>query len=175
MKKIVFLFGALVTLIVCVALISGTDKNTVAVSDLVNTDLKKMVVQDPQTAALAASSYYIYPTGGTTYEIDTVTNATNDTVTIPVNLLTDRNGAWSVQATNISGTTSIIAIVQESTYLGTTSSATDWHEVTRDTFAATGNDWLFFDNITGFKMRLVLDGSGTQSTRVQTKFVAKPN
>ena len=175
MKRILFSIAAIAAVLGSVVLLSNTDVKTATVEQLTGTDLEKLAYQDPATGLVAASSYYIYPTGATTYEIDTVTNATNDTVTIPVNLLTDRNGAWSIQATNISGTTSIIAIVQESTYLGTTASATDWHEVTRDTFAATGNDWLFFDNITGFKMRLILDGSGTQSTRVQTKFVGKPN
>ena len=175
MKRILFSLAAFALVLCSVALLSNADKRTATVEQFAATDLADLAKVNPQEAEAAASSYYIYPTGSTTYEIDTVTNATNDTVTIPVNLLTDRNGVWSIQCTNLSGTTAIIAIVEESTYLGTTSSATDWHEIGRDTFSATGKDWIFLDHTTGFKQRLILDGSGTQSTRVQSKFVGKAN
>lgn len=133
----------------------------------------------PTEQAAAASSYYIYPSGGTTYNGDTITNATNDTVDIPDRLLNDRNWAWTITATNISGTSSVIAIVQEASTTGAASTAIDWDEIGRDTFApggsATVSDWIRGEHTTGFRHRLILDGSGTQSTRVQTKFVAKLN
>ena len=175
MKRILFSIAVIAAVLVSVVLLSNTDVKTATVAQLSGTDLCELATLAPEAALASASSYYIYPTGSTTYEGDTITNATNDTVTIPVNLLTDRNWAWSIQATNISGTTAIIAIVQESSYLGTTASATDWDEIGRDTFSATGTDWIRGDHTTGFKHRLILDGSGTQSTRVQTKFVGKPN
>jgi hypothetical protein len=176
MKRIIFICLALAAVLGSVALLSSTDMRTATASQLAGTDLAYLAQVSPAAAAEAASSaYYIYPTGATSYEGDTITNTTNDTVTVPVNLLTNREGCWWVTSNNISGTTAVIAIVQETSYLGTTSSAFDWTEVGRDTTATSETMQICFNRTEGFKQRLILDGyTGTQSTRIRTKFVAKP-
>lgn len=178
MKRILFICLALALVLGSAALISNTDVKTARVEQLTGTDLCELAQVNPGAALAASTSYYRYPTtttGTGAFVGDTITNATNDTVDIPVNLLTDRNWAWSIVCTNLSGTTAVIAIVQEASTTGTAASAVDWDEIGRDTFSATGQDWIRGSHTTGFKHRLILDGSGTQSTRVRTAFVAKPN
>jgi len=175
MKRILFSLAALAAVLASAALISNTDVKTATVEQLSGTDLARLARINADEAEVAASSYYIYPTGGTSYEGDTISNTTNDTVTIPVNLLSNREGCWWITSTNISGTTAVIAIAQEASYIGTVGSAFDWYEVGRDTIAGTDVSKICFDRITGYKMRLILDGyTGTQSTRIRTKFSAKP-
>lgn len=180
MERILFSLAAITAVLVSVVLVSSTDVRTATVEQMQGTDLANLAMLNTEDAEAAASSYYIYPTGSTSYEGDTISNTTNDTVTIPVNLLTDRNWAWAITASNISGTSAVIVIVQEASYLGTTSSAFDWDEIGRDTFApgssATVSDWIRGDHTTGFKQRIIIDGyTGTQSTRIRSKFIGKPN
>lgn len=131
-----------------------------------------IVVEEGEFPTIEAADYaierYAFPTGAST--VDTLTNAGNDTLTIPVNLFSLWNYNWTVQATNISGTTSIIAILQEKNYYGTA----NWYEVERDTISATGDirlSGLYGDGtggsglVEGQNQRLILDGSGTQSTQ----------
>lgn len=175
MKRILFICLALAAVLGSAALLSNTNVKTAAVEQLAGTDLAELAQYDPNAALAAASSYYIYPSGTTEYEIDTITNATNDTVTIPVNLLSNREGCWWITCTAISGTIGVTATVQESSYLGTTSSAFDWATVsTAASISAAGVTQICFNRTQGFKQRLILDGTGTQSTRFRTKFVAKP-
>lgn len=176
MKRFIFPLVAIVAVLVSVVMLSNTDVKTAAVEQLAGTDLAEQAKTSPDAALAAASSYYIYPTGATDYEIDTITNATNDTVTIPINLLSNREGCWWITCTAISGTIGVTATVQESSYLGTTASAFDWATVSSAaSISAAGVTQICFNRTQGFKQRLVLDGTGTQSTRFRTKFVAKPN
>jgi len=180
MKRIFLYLGAFALLLTATVLLtSSADGNTAAADQLSATDLCELASLDLYAAELAASTaYYRYPTttsGSSAFVGDTITNATNDTVEIPVNLLTDRNWAWTIVATNISGTTAVIATVEEASTTGTQAAAIDWDVIGRDTFSATGQDWIRGEHTTGFKQRLILDGSGTQSTRIRSAFVAKPN
>jgi hypothetical protein len=75
---------------------------------------------------------------------------------------------WSynyvVTAANVSGTTNIIAILQESN----ARTGNVWYEVERDTLAAAGTKRLHggttkpLGYVKGVRQRLILDGSGTQ-------------
>ena len=116
MKRIILICLALAAVVVSASLLSSTDVRTATVEQMQGTDLANLAMLSTEDAEAAASSYYIYPTGSTSYEVDTISNTTNDTVTIPVNLLTDRNWAWAITATNISGTSAVIVAVQEASY-----------------------------------------------------------
>lgn len=103
----------------------------------------------------------------------TITNAGNDTLTVPVNLISLWSYNWVVTATQTSGTTDIIAILQES---NATSGAV-WYEVERDTISGPGTVRLFGDGtnnyVYGLRQRLILDGSGTQVSPFATKLTLK--
>ena len=100
---------------------------------------------------------------------DTITNTENDTVEIPARLVSDWSGGWHVQATSLSGTVQLANTVEESlSYNGT-----DWVSVDTLNNSAAGTKRAEQDRVYGFRQRLVIDGSGTQSTRYTVYFVAK--
>jgi hypothetical protein len=120
-------------------------------------------------SALTASTNPVYQTGET---IDTIANAANDTLTFAPNLISKWIYNHTVDVTSLSGTVNIIAILQENNER----TGGTWYEVERDTLAAAGQIRLHGaynasknSQVTGFvkglRQRLVLDGSGTQSSR----------
>lgn len=102
--------------------------------------------------------------------IDTITNAENDTITLTAKLYSQFQFNWTVITTQLSGTQSINAIVQESA----SDSDTDWYPV--DTVALSGSadlDRIVGTAVYGVRQRLIIDGSGTQSTRYRVYPVFK--
>lgn len=93
---------------------------------------------------------------------DTITNAANDTLSLPVTLSSLWTYNYVLNATQASGTTSIIMIVQENN--ATTGSI--WYESGRDTLAGAGtirvNTTDISTHVLGSRQRVILDGSGTQ-------------
>lgn len=93
---------------------------------------------------------------------DTITDAGNDTLTVPVTLSSLWTYNYVVNATQTSGTTAIIAILQENN----ATSGAIWYELERDTIAGAGLVRLHGLDIGSFvkgsRQRLILDGSGTQ-------------
>lgn len=91
---------------------------------------------------------------------DTITNTEADTLAIPVNLLSNWTYGYSVVLGNLSGTTNVAVVLQQSHML---SGETDWK--TLATFTGTSGI-LHLDGIdvTAIRHRLILTGSGTQSS-----------
>jgi hypothetical protein len=95
---------------------------------------------------------------------DTITDATNDTLLIPTSLVSLWSYNHVITAVNVSGTTSIIAVLQENN----ARTGTVWYEVERDTLAAAGTKRLHggainaLGYVKGVRQRLILDGAGTQ-------------
>lgn len=118
--------------------------------------------------------YYIYPAGATSYVSDTITDAENDTLYLGANLISRWSYNWHINTTQLSGTENIIAIVQETNNASASQSTpTDWIEVARDTFTANEDGRITGETVYGIKQRLILDGSGTQSTTYSVKFAGK--
>lgn len=92
----------------------------------------------------------------------TITNAGNDTLSIPVTLSSLWTYNYVINAAQTSGTTAIIAIVQENN----ATSGAIWYESQRDTLAGAGTLRLYTQDIgthvLGSRQRVILDGSGTQ-------------
>jgi len=118
---------------------------------------------EPDTAYQTSAPFYSYSLS------DTITNTENDTIDIPARLVSDWSGGWHVQATSLSGTVALANTVEESlSYNGT-----DWVSVDTINHVAAGTRRMEQDRVYGFRQRIVIDGSGTQSTRYTVYFVAK--
>lgn len=93
---------------------------------------------------------------------DTITNAANDTLSLPVTLSSLWTYNYVLNATQASGTTSIICIVQENN----ATSGSIWYESARDTLTGAGtirvNSTDIGTYVLGSRQRVILDGSGTQ-------------
>lgn len=121
------------------------------------------------SSAMQASTNPIYQIPET---IDTITNTENDTLPVPSTLISLWSYNHTIDITSLSGTVSVIAILQENNER----TGGTWYEVERDTAAAAttlrlhgkynssqvanGLGW-----VKGVRQRLILDGNGTQSTR----------
>jgi hypothetical protein len=118
---------------------------------------------EPDTSYQTSAPFYSYSLS------DTITNTENDTIDIPARLVSDWSGGWHVQATSLSGTVALANTVEESlSYNGT-----DWVSVDTINHVAAGTRRMEQDRVYGFRQRIVIDGSGTQSTRYTVYFVAK--
>ena len=101
---------------------------------------------------------YTYP-----WPSDTITNTGADTLTVPTTLVSLWSYNYVITAANVSGTTSIIAVLQESN----ARTGTVWYEVERDTLAAAGTKRLHggaintLGYVKGLRHRLILTGTGT--------------
>lgn len=134
-----------------------------------------MLMSNSSSSSVTSSSnYYLYPTSTTGYTSVTITNAANDTTLLGANLLSRWSYCWHINSTQTSGTESVIAILQETNNASSSQSTpTDWIEVDRDTLTANEDLRMTGDIVYGVKQRLILDGSGTQSTAITLKFVGK--
>lgn len=118
---------------------------------------------EPDTAYQTSAPFYSYSLS------DTITNTENDTIEIPARLVSDWSGGWHVQATSLSGTVQLANTVEESlSYNGT-----DWVSVDTLNNSAAGTTRAEQDRVYGFRQRIRIVGSGTQSTRYTVYFVAK--
>lgn len=110
-----------------------------------------------------------------TFTADTITNAENDTLTISPNLISFWSYNWTLRATQESGTKDVIFILQESNER----TGDSWYEVERDTASGSGTTItrLFGSGLSGraqgVRQRVILDGSGTQSTTYVVKATYK--
>ena len=97
-----------------------------------------------------------------TITADTITNTEADTLTISNLLYSPWHYNWTFVTTQLSGTQAIVARLYESN----TVSGTDWIQV--DTLALSGSadlDRLVGTVTYGIRQRVILTGSGTQSTK----------
>jgi hypothetical protein len=110
----------------------------------------------------ARSTYQYAP------DADTITDAEIDTLMPDFRFWSHWAYHYTIDVDNISGTTNIIAILQERS--GDTTG--DWFEVGRDTLSAAGTIRLPLTTDTdpqkgqvqGRRQRLIIDGAGTQSS-----------
>lgn len=131
----------------------------------IDTDIKELIADmgiTPDDAENLAARNWFYQTTS-----DTITDAENDTIVTNFGFYTQWTYNVTLEATQLSGTTSIIAILQEQNPYAT--SENDWYEVERDTISATGIIRLYggsgdLAHVKGRRQRVVLDGSGTQSS-----------
>lgn len=117
------------------------------------------------SALLESSSNPIYQTPETS---DTITDAENDTLSVSPNLISFWTYNHTIDITSLSGSVSIIAILQENNER----TGGTWYEVERDTATGAGQLRLHgadtpsgLGYVKGIRQRLILDGSGTQSTK----------
>lgn len=117
----------------------------------------------------SAGTYYDY-----TWTKDTISNALNDTLYLPARLtplLSDFQVCYSLIRTSISGTANVAGKVEETAY--PTGTVTDW--VSKATTAATTAtaEHLVLTHVYGMRQRIVIDGTGTQSTSYVLRVVLK--
>lgn len=129
-----------------------------------------MFAETTNKSAPAVSNTYTYE-----FTADTITNAENDTINMSVQLLDAWVPVAFLETTQLSGTQAINLIIQENSKLTGT---TGWISV--DTVALSGSsdlDRLSYPAapywVRGKRMRIIIDGSGTQSTRYTGRVIAK--
>ena len=107
-----------------------------------------------------------------TWALDTITNAANDTLVLPWSLQSRYTGALQITRTNISGTTNLAVSIQASV---TSSSGTDATWVTVATTSATTAtaELLTLAETYGQRYRIIVDGTGTQSSSYRLSWVSK--
>lgn len=107
-----------------------------------------------------------------TWTLDTITNAANDTLTLPWTMQSRYTGALQITRTNISGTTNIAVSIQASV---TSASSTDVTWVTVATTSATTAtaELLTLAETYGQRYRIIVDGTGTQSSSYRLSWLGK--
>jgi len=123
-----------------------------------------------ESELVAASPVYEY-----TFTADTITDAENDTLTVSPYLISNWKYNWTARVNQESGTKSVIFILEESNER----TGDSWYEVERDTASGSGETItrLFGSGLSGrvagVRQRVVLDGSGTQSSTYTVKVTLK--
>lgn len=107
-----------------------------------------------------------------TWAKDTITNAANDTLTLPWVLQSRYTGALQITRTSISGTINLSVVIQASV-TGASSADVTW--VTVATSAGTGatNETLTLAETYGQRYRIIVDGTGTQSSSYRLSWLSK--
>lgn len=107
-----------------------------------------------------------------TWTLDTITNAANDTLTVPFTMQSRYTGALQITRTNISGTTNLAVSIQASV---TNSTSTDVTWVTVATTSATTAtaELLTLAETYGQRYRIIVDGTGTQSSSYRLSWLSK--
>lgn len=120
-----------------------------------------------ESAQAAASSGAVYKA----WTKDTITNAANDTLTLGYILSSPYQYAFQIRMTNISGTRAVKFYLEQTAATGSTRYMKVDSAITSGT---TVNDYLMKgQNVWGNKYRIIVDGSGTQSTAYQVDGLLK--
>lgn len=110
-----------------------------------------------------------------TFTADTITDAENDTLAISPALISNWFYNWTLRVTQATGTKNVIFILQESNER----SGDSWYEVERDTATGSGETIVrlygsgLSGRVSGVRQRVILDGSGTQSSTYVVKATLK--
>lgn len=144
---------------------------------LVISESKETVVYEN---AASAPNFYAYP-----WPLDTITNAANDTLYFPGRLrpvMSDFIQSYSITRTSISGTANVAVKIEESNhpYTGSTPPTLGWVTAINnlgaaaDTDATTATEELIkLPASYGVSYRVIVDGTGTQSTSYRVRVVLK--
>ena len=116
---------------------------------------------------MLASSSPIY---APTITGDTITDAGADTISVPGLLYSKWAASYTLSTTQLSGTQDLTFVVQESP----NSTGGPWVQVgTKSTSGATDVDRIEVATVYGVKHRIIVTGSGTQSTEYAIDAVMK--
>lgn len=107
-----------------------------------------------------------------TWTLDTITNAANDTLTVPFTMQSRYTGALQITRTNISGTTNIAVSIQASV-VNSTSTHTEWITVATTSATTATNELLTLAETYGQRYRIIVDGTGTQSSSYRLSWLSK--
>lgn len=129
-------------------------------------------------------SEYFADNGKTFYEYtwtkDTITNAANDTLTIPstqaiAQMYSDFEYSYTITRTNISGTTALALKIEQNDYpIGSSNAAASGAWVTLASGAATtATAEKLAGDCTTMRLRYIVDGSGTQSSSYTLRAIFK--
>lgn len=105
------------------------------------------------------------------FTLDTISNAANDTLSLPATDV-QSNYEWSyfITRTSISGTANIAVAIQAS---GVRSGSTDWTQVGVTSATTATNEIVSGTSFYGRRHRIIVDGTGTQSTSYKITAVLK--
>jgi hypothetical protein len=111
-----------------------------------------------------------------TQTVDTITNTESDTITIPAQFLDGWIPVVKFETTQLSGTQNLSFTFQESHSLTVSDWMTTGSAVT--TSGSTDSDIFRYASATtpvqsGLRSRIIITGTGTQSTRYVIRYVAK--
>ena len=121
----------------------------------------------PEAQSTAESQSIVYDAGSVKpyyhkeYSLDTITNAANDTLTLPVTLYSPFEGVFQIVRTSISGTANVALKVEQS---NTLTGNTDWVSVSTGSGTGATTEALQLTSMNGLRYRVIIDGTGTQST-----------
>ncbi len=104
----------------------------------------------------SASPFYTYAW------TDTITNTEADTLLVPARLVSKWTGLYHIQTTQLSGTQNLAVDLFQSASTG----GKDWVYVDScaNTSGSTDLDKIIDATVEGFRQRLIITGTGTQST-----------
>ncbi len=168
MKNIFLTFAVGATIGVCIVAALSFGPHD-ASRDMVNVDM-------PEAEAKLTTANFFAPRQApirVSVTNGAIANSENDTLSFPYKL--DSNGTLgvSIERTNVSGTTNIGCILQMSMSAATT--PTDWLYSGDSTSTTTATVFhLKKTNVEGSKLRLIVDGRGTQSSTYKVIWLFKP-
>lgn len=160
------LFMAGLVLVLLFSAFAGKDAN---VSDLTRTNWN----EDGAYAAEPNAVGTIYRYNWTNLAGDTLTDTEADTLTLPVNLLSNWQYNYSIVKTELTGTLDVDVALQES---ARTTGTTDWITIASTTAAQDTLEApcaLQGTAVYGVRHRLILTGSGTQTALYNIQAVLK--
>jgi len=105
------------------------------------------------------------------FTADTITNAEKDTLSFPVNLLSNFQLNVSTVRTSLSGTHNVKVYLDESNL---TTGTTDWRVIDSTSTTTATVATIRQATIYGVRYRLRVSGTGTQSSRYTLQLTAKP-
>jgi len=169
MKK--YLIPALACIVFAALAMSFSGSGVVENKGIAVVDQNGAVLNEADYGGLTSNLLY------RTFTKDTITNAANDTLLIGPTTTTyyDLQSRYVcgvyLTRTNISGTTALTVTIQAN---GLSSSGTgDWSTVATSAATTATNEQLAVAECYGRRLRVIIDGSGTQSSSYQVNFVLK--
>lgn len=106
-----------------------------------------------------------------TFTSDTITNAENDTLEIPYKLFSKWEGLWAMEVTVASGSRDVTARIYENPWNSGEEAAWVLKDSIDLTSASHGE--VYTGVVRGVRQRVVVDGSGTQSSIYTIKAIYK--
>lgn len=113
-----------------------------------------------------------------TWALDTITNAANDTLTLPSSLAisvmySDFEYSYSIVRTSISGTINLALKIEQSNYANNTAPGnTAWASLATGSGTGATVEYLNGD-CTAMRLRYIVDGTGTQSSSYRLRAIFK--